>query len=201
MNGCLVLFRGDLRILLLLFPSTIQITVVDIYYISFSLLIDQPNLANCFFQNGSTKPVMDVDPIDDVIDTENRGKDIEKDIVPGSQSIMNLVTNFTPFYPERLWLSQEVFCEYFPYHIVFDSYLRPLQTGLHIQRLLPTLQSTEADTLDSFFKIIHPQIDWKLSSMRKFINMQFVLETKRSVITQGWGKDRPMLQLRGKQQI
>ncbi|PIK45567.1 putative guanylate cyclase soluble subunit beta-2 isoform X2 [Apostichopus japonicus] len=158
---------------------------------------DQTNDLNQSQMNGSTKPVMDDDPTDDVIDTENRGNDIEKDIVPGSQSIMNLVTNFTPFYPERLWLSQEVFCEYFPYHIVFDSYLRPLQTGLHIQRLLPTLQSTEADTLDSFFKIIHPQIDWKLSSMRKFINMQFVLETKRSVITQGWGKDRPMLQLRG----
>lgn len=134
---------------------------------------------------------------DDVIDTENREKNIVKD-TEGGQSLMNLVSNFTPRYPDRLWLSQEVFCEYFPYHIVFDSNLRPLQTGLHIQRLLPKLQSAESDTLDSFFKIIHPQIDWKLSSMRKFINMQFVLETKRSVITQSWGDNRPMLQLRGK---
>lgn len=142
------------------------------------------------------KPAID-EVIDGANDTENRDIETENHSAE-SRSLMNLVSNFTPKYPDKLWLSQEVFCEYFPYHIVFDSSLMPLQTGLHIQRLIPKLQNTQTDTLDSFFKIIHPQIDWKLSSMRKFINMQFVLETKRSVIAQGWGDERPMLQLRGK---
>ena len=142
------------------------------------------------------KPAVD-EVMDSAGDTENRDIDTENHSAE-SQSLMNLVSNFTPKYPDKLWLSQEVFCEYFPYHIVFDANLMPLQTGLHIQRLIPKLQNMHTDTLDSFFKIIHPQIDWKLSSMRKFINMQFVLETKRSVIAQGWGDERPMLQLRGK---
>lgn len=31
---------------------------------------------------------------------------------------------FQPVYPERLWVEEEVFCDAFPFHIVFDEAVR-----------------------------------------------------------------------------
>ncbi|XP_072180530.1 guanylate cyclase soluble subunit beta-2-like [Diadema setosum] len=112
-------------------------------------------------------------------------------------SLANVYGNFSPSYPEKLWLDQRMFCEYFPYHLVFDSKLRLLQSGVHIQRALPKLRTMEDTTVDILFNMLHPQIEWSVLSIRKFINMQFVLETKREMIIPGWGADQPMLQLRG----
>ena len=95
-------------------------------------------------------------------------------------------------------MTQDVFCEYFPYHLVFNSELMVLQAGVHIQRIMPKLRSLESHPVDSFFEMIHPQIDWTIKSIQKFENMQFILQTKRAMITDGWGSDKPMLQLRGK---
>ncbi|XP_071951091.1 guanylate cyclase soluble subunit beta-2-like isoform X2 [Antedon mediterranea] len=104
---------------------------------------------------------------------------------------------FTPAYPEKLWMDQKTFCDYFPYHLVFDKELRVLQAGVHIQRVLPRLRGFENNHMNEFFSMIHPQIDWNLNSIQKFINMQFVLETNRKMITPHWGDSKPMLQLRG----
>ncbi|XP_041482647.1 guanylate cyclase soluble subunit beta-2-like isoform X2 [Lytechinus variegatus] len=112
-------------------------------------------------------------------------------------SLANDYGSFSPSYPEKLWLDQRMFCEYFPYHLVFDSNLRLLQSGVHIQRALPKLRTMEDTTVDILFNMLHPQIDWSVPSIRKFINMQFVLETKREMIIPGWGEEQPMLQLRG----
>lgn len=112
-------------------------------------------------------------------------------------SLGNLYGNFHPSFPEKLWMTQDVFCEYFPYHLVFNSELNVLQAGVHIQRIMPRLRSLESHPVDSFFDLIHPQIDWTIKSIQKFENMQFVLQTRRGMITDGWGDDQPMLQLRG----
>ncbi|XP_071799009.1 guanylate cyclase soluble subunit beta-2-like [Asterias amurensis] len=112
-------------------------------------------------------------------------------------SLGNLYGNFHPSFPEKLWMTQDVFCEYFPYHLVFNSELNVLQAGVHIQRIMPRLRSLESHPVDSFFDLIHPQIDWTIKSIQKFENMQFVLQTRRAMITDGWGSDQPMLQLRG----
>eukprot|EP00057_Strongylocentrotus_purpuratus_P014976 XP_011669450.1 PREDICTED: guanylate cyclase soluble subunit beta-2 isoform X1 [Strongylocentrotus purpuratus] len=112
-------------------------------------------------------------------------------------SLANDYGSFSPSYPEKLWLDQRMFCEYFPYHLVFDSNLRLLQSGVHIQRALPKLRTMEDTTVNALFNMLHPQIDWSVPSIRKFINMQFVLETKREMIIPGWGEEQPMLQLRG----
>ena len=90
-----------------------------------------------------------------------------------------------------------MFCEYFPFHLIFDADLRILQAGVHIQRVLPSLGSYEKNSIVDFFELLHPQVDWHIKSIKKFINMQFVLQTKRDVITSDWNEDQPMLQLRG----
>ncbi|XP_038050765.1 guanylate cyclase soluble subunit beta-2-like isoform X2 [Patiria miniata] len=112
-------------------------------------------------------------------------------------SLGNLYGSFVPSYPEKLWMTQQIFCEFFPYHLVFDSELNVMQAGVHIQRIMPKLRRMESNPVSWFFDLIHPQIDWCIKSIQKFENMQFVLQTRRDSITQGWGDDKPMLQLRG----
>ncbi|XP_022108284.1 guanylate cyclase soluble subunit beta-2-like isoform X2 [Acanthaster planci] len=112
-------------------------------------------------------------------------------------SLGNLYGSFNPTYPEKLWMTQQVFCEYFPYHLVFDGELMIMQAGVHIQRIMPRLRSLEGNPVCAFFDLIHPQIDWSIRSIQKFENMQFVLQTRRDSMTPEWGRDQPMLQLRG----
>ncbi|XP_077987635.1 guanylate cyclase soluble subunit beta-2-like [Glandiceps talaboti] len=107
----------------------------------------------------------------------------------------SLYGGFTPAYPNKFWLNQKIFCDNFPFHIVFDKDLRVKQSGIHIQRVVPRLRNFDAK-LNVFFNLIHPQIDWNLESMSKFINQLFVLETKKSMVASEW-EGRPMLQLRG----
>ena len=112
-----------------------------------------------------------------------------------------IMRNFVPVYPEKMWITQQMFCEYFPFHLIFDNDLRILQAGVHIQRVLPSLGSYEKNSLLDFFDLLHPQVDWNIKSIKKFINMQFVLQTKRDVIMRDWETDkddRHMLTLRGK---
>ncbi|XP_033107155.1 guanylate cyclase soluble subunit beta-2-like [Anneissia japonica] len=152
------------------------------------------------------------DEWEQLLDVDQVMKNIEanKDGLKGSPgrkgwtAIRSLVTlaglhgnEFTPAYPEKLWMDQQTFCDYFPYHLVFDCDLKVLQAGVHIQRILPRLRGFENSCVNEFFSMVHPQIDWNIKSIQKFINMQFVLETRRRMITPHWGDSRPMLQLRG----
>lgn len=115
----------------------------------------------------------------------------------GVTATSKLMRNFVPAYPEKMWITQQMFCEFFPFHVIIDDELRILQAGAHIQRVVPRLRSNENNHIMDFFDMLHPQIDWHIKSIKKFINMQFVLQTKRDVITSDWLDDQPMLQLRG----
>lgn len=70
------------------------------------------------------------------------------------------------------------------------------QAGVNLQRIVPGLQTTSIH-LDQYFSIVHPEVTFTISSIRKFINSPFVLQTRRDTMPEAW-KDRPMLQLRGK---
>uniref|UniRef100_A0AAY4BWR3 guanylate cyclase n=1 Tax=Denticeps clupeoides TaxID=299321 RepID=A0AAY4BWR3_9TELE len=119
--------------------------------------------------------------------------DIVRSIVRFSQG--NLSSAFSPSYPEKLWIDQQAFCNAFPFHIVFDKNLRIKQTGVNIQKFVPGLQTKDI-RLDEYFEIIHPQIIFDISNIRKFINSQFVLKTRREMVPQA-AQQQAMLKLRG----
>ncbi|XP_076401266.1 guanylate cyclase soluble subunit beta-2-like [Peromyscus maniculatus bairdii] len=102
---------------------------------------------------------------------------------------------FQPVYPERLWIEGEVFCNAFPFHLVFDEALRVKQAGVNIQKYIPGLL-TQKFGIDEYFSLIHPQVTFSISSICKFINSQFVLKARREMMPRAW-KSQPTLKLRG----
>ncbi|KAK1168463.1 guanylate cyclase soluble subunit beta-2-like [Acipenser oxyrinchus oxyrinchus] len=106
-----------------------------------------------------------------------------------------LLRGFEPVYPETLCIDLKTFCNAFPFHIVFDEEVRVKQAGVNIQKIVPGLQ-TVSIRLDEYFTIIHPEVTFTIPSVRKFINSQFILRTKRNMMPESW-KSRPMLELRG----
>ncbi|XP_039770946.1 guanylate cyclase soluble subunit beta-2-like [Ornithorhynchus anatinus] len=107
----------------------------------------------------------------------------------------NLLRTFEPVYPERLWVEEGIFCNAFPFHLVFDEALRVKQAGVNIQKYVPGLQ-TQDIRVDQYFSIIHPQVPFTIVSICKFINSPFVLGTRREMMPEAW-KNQPSLKLRG----
>ncbi|XP_045929527.1 guanylate cyclase soluble subunit beta-2-like [Micropterus dolomieu] len=106
-----------------------------------------------------------------------------------------LLRGFEPVYPTTLNIDLKTFCHAFPFHIVFDEQLVVHQAGVNLQRIVPGLQTMNIH-LDLYFSIMHPEVTFTISSIRKFINSHFVLQTRREMMPEAW-RDRPMLQLRG----
>ncbi|XP_029472343.1 guanylate cyclase soluble subunit beta-2-like [Rhinatrema bivittatum] len=106
-----------------------------------------------------------------------------------------ILRGFVPAYPESLWVDVKTFCNGLPFHIVFDEELRVKQAGVSIQKIVPGVQIMGI-RLDQYFSIVHPEVTFTISSVRKFINSQFVFRTKRGMMPESW-KHRPMLELRG----
>ncbi|XP_041796708.1 guanylate cyclase soluble subunit beta-2-like [Chelmon rostratus] len=69
------------------------------------------------------------------------------------------------------------------------------QAGVNLQRIVPALQTVSIH-LDLYFSIVHPEVTFTISSIRKFITSHFVLQRRWDMMPEAW-KDRPMLQLRG----
>ncbi|POI30567.1 hypothetical protein CIB84_005683, partial [Bambusicola thoracicus] len=149
------------------------------------------------------------------IDTQVNNKDLEKSenairggsVCPVKKShwktIRGIITlgrgkllrGFDPVYPKTLWIDTKTFCNGLPFHMVFDKELRVKQAGVSIQKIVPGLQ-TMGICLDHYFSIVHPEVPFTISSIQKFINSQFVFQTKREMMPESW-KQRPMLELRG----
>lgn len=72
------------------------------------------------------------------------------------------------------------------------------QAGVNLQRIVPGLQNMSIH-LNQYFSIVHPEVTFTISSIRKFINSHFVLQTIRDMMPEVWN-NRPMLQLRGRGQ-
>ncbi|XP_066477612.1 guanylate cyclase soluble subunit beta-2-like [Tiliqua scincoides] len=106
-----------------------------------------------------------------------------------------LLRGFDAVYPKTLWIDPKTICNGLPFHIVFDEELRVKQAGVSIQKIVPGLQ-TLGIRLDQYFCIVRPEVKFTISSVQKFINSQFVFQTKREMMPQSW-KQRPMLELRG----
>ncbi|XP_042270427.1 guanylate cyclase soluble subunit beta-2-like [Thunnus maccoyii] len=106
-----------------------------------------------------------------------------------------LLRGFEPVYPMTLNIDLKTFCQAFPFHIVFDEQLVVHQAGVNLQRIVPGLQNMSIH-LNQYFSIVHPEVTFTISSIRKFINSHFVLQTIRDMMPEVWN-NRPMLQLRG----
>ncbi|XP_032068429.1 guanylate cyclase soluble subunit beta-2-like isoform X2 [Thamnophis elegans] len=137
----------------------------------------------------------------DAIFQKGRGKTAEREV---SCDVLrhavnskggNLLHTFEPLFPERLWLDERTFCHAFPFHLVFDETLKIKQAGVNIQKFVPGLQ-INGTRLDEYFSIIHPQVTFAISSMKKFINSQFVLKIRREIMPSSL-KKRSTLKLRG----
>ncbi|XP_036412758.1 guanylate cyclase soluble subunit beta-2-like [Colossoma macropomum] len=106
-----------------------------------------------------------------------------------------LLRGFEPVYPDELCIDLKTFCNAFPFHIVFDEELRVRQAGVTVQKIVPGLQ-TMGIQLNQYFTILHPEVTFTITSIRKFINSHFVLQTRRDMMPECW-KETPMLELRG----
>ncbi|KAL6461794.1 hypothetical protein MHYP_G00299390 [Metynnis hypsauchen] len=124
---------------------------------------------------------------------EENGEE-QKDIV-GKVMLDRVPHSFCPSYPKRLWIEEKAFCNAFPFHIVFDQDLIVKQTGVNIQKFVPGLQRTGI-RLDEYFIVVHPEVTLNIHSIKKFINSQFVLKTKKEMLPQSF-QNQSMLKLRG----
>uniref|UniRef100_A0A8C6XCA4 guanylate cyclase n=1 Tax=Naja naja TaxID=35670 RepID=A0A8C6XCA4_NAJNA len=106
-----------------------------------------------------------------------------------------LLKGFDAVYPRNLWIDPKTFCIGLPFHIVFDEQLRVKQAGVSIQKIVPGLQILGI-RLNQYFTIVRPEVKFTISSVQRFINSQFVFQTKREMMPASW-KQRPMLELRG----
>ncbi|XP_070552152.1 guanylate cyclase soluble subunit beta-2-like [Ptychodera flava] len=97
--------------------------------------------------------------------------------------------------PEKVMVDPQTFCKCFPYHVVFDGNLVIRQCGAKLQRLCPDLKQNDC-RLDDFIVIKHPQISLNVASIRKFINMIFLVEVKVDKLEAAYRKI-PNLSLRG----
>ncbi|XP_072526998.1 guanylate cyclase soluble subunit beta-2 [Salminus brasiliensis] len=107
----------------------------------------------------------------------------------------SITHSFCPSYPKRLWIEEQAFCNAFPFHIVFDQDLIVKQTGVNIQKFVPGLQKM-GSRLDEYFSVVHPEVTLNIHSIKKFINSQFVLKTKREMLPESF-QNQSMLKLRG----
>uniref|UniRef100_S4RY50 guanylate cyclase n=1 Tax=Petromyzon marinus TaxID=7757 RepID=S4RY50_PETMA len=73
--------------------------------------------------------------------------------------------------------------------------MRVKQAGVNIQKFVPGLQTMDI-RLDEYFTIGHPEVTFTIESIRKFINSQFVLKTRREMLPEA-RRSQPMLDLRG----
>lgn len=69
------------------------------------------------------------------------------------------------------------------------------QTGVNIQKFVPGLQTTGI-RLDEYFTIVHPEVIFNIQSIKKFINSQFVLKTRKEMLPE-IHQNQSTLKLRG----
>jgi hypothetical protein len=98
------------------------------------------------------------------------------------------VVQYCPKFVRKPLISPDLFCEVFPYHLIFDKDLVIQQWGASIQRRC--LQEEDKKTaLDDIFNLIYPAMPLTFTHILRFINAKFVLEVKAKVKGQnGHGK-------------
>ncbi|KAK7488571.1 hypothetical protein BaRGS_00020188, partial [Batillaria attramentaria] len=87
---------------------------------------------------------------------------------------------------QRITLSGELFCETFPYHVIFDENLTIHQCGDNLERMLGVDLEDHPRMPDAFL-VIYPRMNLTMANIQRFINSIFVL-----AIVPKDGKGTPM---------
>ena len=114
--------------------------------------------------------------------------------------ITALHRGFVPNYPEILPINPRMFIEIFPYHVIFDTELKAVQSGIRIQMLAPNIRTRQAYIPDFFFLRYPNCVDLTYENIERFVSCPFILEMRRENMDKEW-VDKPALQLKGKPEL
>ena len=74
----------------------------------------------------------------------------------------------------KSFLTPKMFCDVFPFHVVFDRNLIIQQCGVNIKKFRPTTQV--GSKARDVFQLIKPHIPFTFQSIQRFINASFLLK-------------------------
>ncbi|XP_046380373.2 guanylate cyclase soluble subunit beta-2-like [Haliotis rufescens] len=104
---------------------------------------------------------------------ERRSPEGQEERLSSGNMKVAVPTNISAFH-----LNAGQFCSAFPYHIIFDKYLKIRQCGVMIHKLCP-VPIREGMAVTSLFRIIHPKMKLSLANIHKFINAVFLLSVSQ----------------------
>ena len=81
--------------------------------------------------------------------------------------------------PEETIITAELFCNLFPFHIVFDMDLIIKQCGVNIQKMA-YLKGFVGKRVDEVFTLEHPKMPLTRDHILNFIMANYVLEVKQA---------------------
>ncbi|XP_021349770.1 guanylate cyclase soluble subunit beta-2-like [Mizuhopecten yessoensis] len=86
---------------------------------------------------------------------------------------------FVASYPHQSAINPKMFIDVFPYHLVFDSDMKLYQTGVRLQKMMPSIRSRMAKVTD-FFTLKYPRCtDFTFENIKNFIMCPFILEVQK----------------------
>lgn len=104
---------------------------------------------------------------------------------------------FAPSYPDKLMISPRMFIELLPYHMIISSDLCVYQSGIALQKMIPSIRNQNIP-VTTFFEIVYPtSVQMTYENLRKHSLCPFVLEIIRDQLIREW-RQVPALCLKGK---
>ena len=95
------------------------------------------------------------------------------------------VATFSPTFPETALITPQIFCQVFPFHLIFDSDLMIQQSGVNVQRFCH-LEENGKHSMTEVFHLIHPTMPLTFQHILRFINANFIIEVKAKDKCNGW---------------
>lgn len=107
---------------------------------------------------------------------------------------------FSPSYPDKLIISPRMFIELMPYHVVISSDLCVHQSGIRLQKLMPSIRNRNIP-ITTFMEIVYPTaVAMTFENLKKHSLCPFVLELIKTELVSEW-RQLPALHLKGKDVI
>jgi len=95
--------------------------------------------------------------------------------------VTNLKVELSKHLTNKHMISQKIFCNSFPFHIIFDKQMCIRQCGTSISRVIPQMK-TKNTKLTDLFTITRPHINLDFQSICSQIMSVFVLSTKKGIL-------------------
>ncbi|KAG5681351.1 hypothetical protein PVAND_010795 [Polypedilum vanderplanki] len=82
---------------------------------------------------------------------------------------------------EEPLVSPQIFCQVFPFHLMFDRQMKIVQAGKSVSRVIPKINENHCNLLD-ILEAIRPHIELSFQSILAHISTIYVLKTKACVM-------------------